>query len=171
MLLDIACCRHAATLDSSSPASSTSQDASDVRQRLSFDWQDSRFAETAEPDPLSSARSQHAQQAHQAPVNLAESFQKFNFGHSTHSSLSKPNTGLAHQLSAPPSSLHSMHSSASKLKAGFAQHSKPPSGAATPCPIERGQSLGYQGQDSLANSGNHDKNGESETHICQALSR
>ena len=65
-------CRHAATMDSSSspgsqsPASPLDSLAGDVRQRLMFDWQESRFGEMAEPDPLSDGSPQQAQHAQQA---------------------------------------------------------------------------------------------------------
>lgn len=65
-------CRHAATMDSSSspesqsPLSPLDSLAGDVRQRLMFDWQESRFGEMAEPDPLSVGSPQQAQRAQQA---------------------------------------------------------------------------------------------------------
>ena len=69
---DVCLCRHAATMDSSSspevrsPPSPLDSLAGDVRQRLMFDWQESRFGEMAEPDPLSFGSPQHAQHAQQA---------------------------------------------------------------------------------------------------------
>ena len=80
-------CRHAATMDSSSPNSLSSHSpldtpAGDVRQRLLFDCHDSRFGESAEPDPLSfgspqpAERAQHAQQADQHDLEaMSSSFQ------------------------------------------------------------------------------------------------
>jgi len=80
-------CRHAATMDSSSPDSLSSHSpldtpADDVRQRLLFDCHESRFGETAEPDPLSfgspqpAEHAQHAQQAEQHDlVAMSSSFQ------------------------------------------------------------------------------------------------
>ena len=69
---DACLCRHAATMDSSSspdsrsPPSPLDSLAGDVRQRLLFDWQESRFGETAEPDPLSFGSPQQAQRAQRA---------------------------------------------------------------------------------------------------------
>lgn len=51
---------------SQSPASPLDSLAGDVRQRLMFDWQESRFGEMAEPDPLSIGSPQQAQRAQQA---------------------------------------------------------------------------------------------------------
>ena len=80
-------CRHAATMDSSSPDSLSSHSpldtpAGDVRQRLLFDCHESRFGESAEPDPLSfgspqsAERAQHAQQAEQHDLGaMSSSFQ------------------------------------------------------------------------------------------------
>ncbi len=53
-------------MDSTYPDSLSSQSpldsmAGDVRQRLIFDWHESRLGETAEPDPLSSGSPQQAQ--------------------------------------------------------------------------------------------------------------
>ena len=49
-----------------SPPSPLDSLAGDVRQRLMFDWQESRFGEMAEPDPLSFGSPQQAQRAQQA---------------------------------------------------------------------------------------------------------
>ncbi|DBA94296.1 hypothetical protein WJX77_005306 [Trebouxia sp. C0004] len=118
--------RHAATMDSSSPDSLSSHSpldtpASDVRQRLLFDCHESRFGESAEPDPLSfgspppAERAQHAQQAEQHDLGaMSSSFQAF----SLQSSLSSPR--LFHHFSAPSSDL------------------------ATPQPLERNHSTGQQ---------------------------
>ena len=160
-------CRHAATVDSSSPASSTSQDASEVRQRLTFDLHESRFAETAEPDPLSSFQPQHAQQA---SVALTDSFQALNLGHRTHSSMSNSDTGLAHQLSAPPGSLRSMLSSEQISNAAFTQHPSIPSGVTPPHPPDRGRTLGSGTANASVASGHRgDKQTASPTR--QALDR
>ena len=48
-----------------SPPSPLDSLAGDVRQRLMFDWQESRFGEMAEPDPLSFGTPQQAQRAQQ----------------------------------------------------------------------------------------------------------
>lgn len=52
--------------DSRSPSSPLDSLDGDVRQRLLFDWQESRFGETAEPDPLSFGSPQQAQRVQQA---------------------------------------------------------------------------------------------------------
>lgn len=74
-------------MDSSSPDSLSSHSpldtpAGDVRQRLLFDCHESRFGESAEPDPLSfgspqpAERAQHAQQAEQHDLGaMSSSFQ------------------------------------------------------------------------------------------------
>jgi hypothetical protein len=74
-------------MDSSSPDSLSSHSpldtpGGDVRQRLLFDCHESRFGESAEPDPLSfgspqpAERPQHAQQAEQHDLGaMSSSFQ------------------------------------------------------------------------------------------------
>ncbi|KAL0019173.1 hypothetical protein WJX79_008817, partial [Trebouxia sp. C0005] len=127
--------RHAATMESSSPDSFSSHSpldtpAGDVRQRLLFDCHESRFGESAEPDPLSFGspqRAEHAQQAEQHDLGaINSSFQAF----SLQSSLSSPR--LLHQSSAPSS------------------------GLATPQPLERNHSTGLQ----LQRSGGDSDQGE-----------
>ena len=85
-----ALCRHAATMDSSSspearsPPSPLDSLAGDVRQRLMFDWQESRFGEMAEPDPLSFGspqQAQHAQQADRAGQNMGAMSNTFQVWH------------------------------------------------------------------------------------------
>lgn len=167
-LLPVAHCRHAATVDSSSPASSTSQDASEVRQRLTFNLHESRFAETAEPDPLSSFQPQHAQQA---SVALTDSFQALDLGHSMHSSMSNSNAGLTHQLSAPPGSLHSMRSSEQISNAAFMQQSSIPSGVTPTRPPERGHTLGRGTANASIGCGSRGGDKQTASPTRQALDR
>lgn len=154
------CCRHAATMDSISPASSTSQDTPEVRQKLSFDWYGSRFAETAEQDPLSSTQQQRTQQA---SATLANKFQAFTMGRSTQSSTSASKAGVGLQSRALPGSLQSMHSmpgSMSDLNSPQLQDSLVNFNAITPRQFEANQSLASDGQDSLSKS--RDKAGSRE---------
>lgn len=69
-------------MDSSSPDSLASHSplgtpAGDVRQRLLFDWHESRFGEAAEPDPLSFGSPQPAQHAQHGQHDLGATNSSF----------------------------------------------------------------------------------------------
>lgn len=127
-----------------------------------FDWHDSRFAEAAEPDPLSSAQPQHAQHA-----ALNDSFQVFNLGRSMHSSTLNP--GLVRQSTAPSGLLQSVHSNASDSNLEFSPLSSGPSGANMHRPLDRDLSHSSHANGALQQASSQSREGGPPTR--QALNR